>query len=629
MVRRVRNVVAVIGIAVGLLVISATSSWAHAELVKTTPSASASLDAPPERVVLEFDDSVRIPNGGLRVINESSKRLAIPSPVSSNGGRNQSVILPPLPPGAYVVSWRVVSSDGHPLRGAFTFRVGRVGNQAAVAALAEKLLGTSGGPAGIGFALAVLRFLMFCVTLLLIGALGFVPLVLNGLRLRTNWNRRIVRFSGMLAGICGLATVLLYGPYVGGYGFGRVTDGTLLDDTLGDPVGQALLVKAIALVLLSVVATSMLVRTTTSEATADTTPITATKSTGTTGTTGAPKPGTSAGLTRIATLLEPVNALALLIALVVLVAEVFSGHGNSGPHPLAAAITTIVHVAAAGLWIGGLVHVALAGGFVRRETPSVPKTDATVALRRFSDVAFASVIALVATGLFASWRQVGSVQAATETTYGRLLIVKVVVVAAIVTLGGRARRTIRVNQLRREPTDTSTDGQREAHRLGAATPGNDIAMDRGISSGKRMALGIEIARGIEIALGAVVILVTSLLVNVAPAREAVGKPIGVQLTATSLRVDLTVDPARKGRNAIHIYTLKPTGEPLAIHQATLFATKSGADIEPIELRVLRAGPNHFQVLNADLPFKGKWILEVVVDIDEFTEERTSAEIDLR
>ncbi len=167
----------VLGVVIGLLVASASPSSAHAELLTTTPASGASLDRSPSSLVFEFGESVRIPKGGIRLINESSERIATPSPTASNGGRVQTVTLPKLQSGAYVVSWRAVSADGHPIRGAFTFRVGGSGDQAAVARLAEKLLGAGGGPAGLGVTLALLRFCAFFSMIVLIGGVGYTQFV--------------------------------------------------------------------------------------------------------------------------------------------------------------------------------------------------------------------------------------------------------------------------------------------------------------------------------------------------------------------------------------------------------------------------------------------------------------------
>jgi copper transport protein len=61
-------------------------------------------------------------------------------------------------------------------------------------------------------------------------------------------------------------------------------------------------------------------------------------------------------------------------------------------------------------------------------------------VRRFSAIAFGSVVALAATGLYQSWRQVGSWSALTGTTYGQLLLAKIALVAVLVGIARVSRR---------------------------------------------------------------------------------------------------------------------------------------------------------------------------------------------
>ena len=61
-------------------------------------------------------------------------------------------------------------------------------------------------------------------------------------------------------------------------------------------------------------------------------------------------------------------------------------------------------------------------------------------MRRFSQVAFGSVVALVATGIYQSWRQLGSWSAFTGTRYGQLLLVKIGLVVLLVGIASISRR---------------------------------------------------------------------------------------------------------------------------------------------------------------------------------------------
>ena len=77
-----------------------------------------------------------------------------------------------------------------------------------------------------------------------------------------------------------------------------------------------------------------------------------------------------------------------------------------------------------------------------RSCPAGRPTSCRCVVPRFSRLAFVAVITILVTGTFQSWRQVRSTAALTETTYGRLLIVKVVLFAVLVGLGALSRRVV-------------------------------------------------------------------------------------------------------------------------------------------------------------------------------------------
>jgi copper transport protein len=92
---------------------------AHASLVASEPADGAHLDAAPTELLLRFDELV-MPLS-LRVTGPGTGELLLPPP----GTFLQAVLPAGLGEGIYVVSWRVVSADGHPVAGAFAFGVGR------------------------------------------------------------------------------------------------------------------------------------------------------------------------------------------------------------------------------------------------------------------------------------------------------------------------------------------------------------------------------------------------------------------------------------------------------------------------------------------------------------------------
>jgi copper transport protein len=101
---------------------------AHAELISTEPAAGEQLDAAPAQVVLRFTESVDVSDDAIEVLSATGDPVDVGDPAHPNGERSSIAVgLPSLDDATYVVSWRVISSDSHPVSGAFTFGVGDAG----------------------------------------------------------------------------------------------------------------------------------------------------------------------------------------------------------------------------------------------------------------------------------------------------------------------------------------------------------------------------------------------------------------------------------------------------------------------------------------------------------------------
>lgn len=80
----------------------------------------------------------------------------------------------------------------------------------------------------------------------------------------------------------------------------------------------------------------------------------------------------------------------------------------------------------------------------------------------------------------------------------------------------------------------------------------------------------------------------------------------VVVRAGDLRVEASVDPARRGRNELHLYAYRDGGGIARLDDATAVAWNHTEDIGPLELPLLRAGPHHFLTYTADLTVPGRW-----------------------
>jgi len=112
------------------------------------------------------------------------------------------------------------------------------------------------------------------------------------------------------------------------------------------------------------------------------------------------------------------------------------------PGTAAAIAGDVVHLAAAGVWIGGLPALALLLWLAGRAAGADARPYAVLAARRFSRTALALVSALVLSGVWSTWVQVGSVAGLLGTRHGRLLLVKLLAFAAMLVLAALSRRLI-------------------------------------------------------------------------------------------------------------------------------------------------------------------------------------------
>jgi len=101
------------------------AAWAHAALLKTFPAASAEVDTPPAEVRLVYDEAVE-PRFAIISVTDAAAHQEVDGSVHRSATNVDEIDVPlkRVREGWYLVFWRVISVDGHPVRGAFTFKVG-------------------------------------------------------------------------------------------------------------------------------------------------------------------------------------------------------------------------------------------------------------------------------------------------------------------------------------------------------------------------------------------------------------------------------------------------------------------------------------------------------------------------
>jgi copper transport protein len=170
----------------------------------------------------------------------------------------------------------------------------------------------------------------------------------------------------------------------------------------------------------------------------------------------------------------------------VVLADTFAdaGHSAINDNYGLALLSDGAHVLAMAIWLGGLVMLV---AVVLRRHPDALRD----VLPRFSVVALGCIAVLAATGTYQAVRNVGYWSALADTTYGRLILVKIAGLVLILALGYAARRLV----LRHYSSADSVAG-----------PDASAALRRGVVA--------------EIVTGAAVLMVTAILVATLPGKIA-------------------------------------------------------------------------------------------------------------
>jgi copper transport protein len=218
------------------------------------------------------------------------------------------------------------------------------------------------------------------------------------------------------------------------------------------------------------------------------------------------------------------------------------------------------------------------------------------------------VIALLVTGTLQSVIYLESFGDLTATAFGRAILIKIGLIAVLIAFGAW-------NQRRALPAlvDAAEAGE---------TPG---------------AIGVKLRRSLrtEIGLFVVVLGVTSALVSYSPTTAtgdgATGGPFAAEKTNGPVQAQVTVDPARVGRNTIHLYLFdaKSGAAFEGTKELTASISLPARDIGPLELKTRRAGPGHYVVEGAAVAVKGDWALHLQSRVSEFDEYSLDFEVPIR
>ncbi|MFD7107955.1 copper resistance protein CopC [Streptomyces celluloflavus] len=432
----------------GALLGGAVPAAAHAALTGSTPAQGSVVDRAPEQVSLTFSEGVAMGDDSIRVLDPKGRRVdrgKLRDLCSGDTVKYAAGLPPGLADGTYTVAWQAVSADSHPVSGAFTFSVGAPSET--TAAVPEQEAG--GGLVGALYGVA--RYLAYAGFVLLAGGAVFVLACRPAAAGVRSVQRLIVQGWAVLTGST-VAMLLLRTPYTGSGELADVFDLGGLRQVLETKPGVALVSRLLLLAVAALFVAVLFGAYARAQGAGS----------------GAPDPGSTAPAEdgrRRADLTLGLAIGGVIVAVGLAATWAMAEHASTGLQPGIAMPVDVLHLLAVAVWLGGLAAlvVSLYWG------PAVERT----AVRRFSRLAFCSVLVLVATGIYQSWRQVGTWRALTDTTYGQLLLLKTGLVVLLVGIAWTSRRwTARLTELRTPAAEEQAAGTAavDAQVSGAAAP---------------------------------------------------------------------------------------------------------------------------------------------------------------
>jgi copper transport protein len=381
-------------VAVGLALFAPAAASAHAYLVKTVPAASVELNSSPPNVQLTFDEAVEPRLAIISVTDVDAHQQTTGPPTRSPANPNTLVSsLKHLPEGWYLVYWRAISVDGHPVQGAFTFAVGPNPGPAPQFTIPH-IAGTATSTP-----LVIMKWLAFLTVMIAVGLFVLRAIIARPLVRRVEGTSlRAVSIAFAVSAVLGLIAVPAY-----------LEEATAIDSLhsfldFGAVVplwratafGRGYVDIELCLALFCVAGAIAI---------------------------WVDRPQREHR--SVAALLSLVGALIGAAAVLVLPAAV--GHAaQTTPRGLAVALDWL-HVVSGSLWIGGLIGLLV----VWLRLPATKRVAGlAVCVPRFSNVALVSVLVLLGTGVGSSVLHLPVLAALWETSYGKAILVKAAILLA-------------------------------------------------------------------------------------------------------------------------------------------------------------------------------------------------------
>ncbi len=516
---------------------------AHANLIQSDPPGNTPLPQAPAEIRLWFTEGLEPSFSKIIILDSTGAAIAASSEVDLTDDK-QMVARPAslLPDGTYTITWRALSTvDGHLTQGILPIIIGAASGEMLEVVQTETVIpGES----------SLMRWLNFLSKALMVGGLGFLIFVWRPAASEPHIEQRMNRLIWLgwgLTGLTGLLMLLLQAAIAADLSIFEVVGTPLINQIVNDTrFGQVWMLRTAVWV------------------------------------------GAGAALFFAASDRWFLWSAFGLSVGTLITTSLFS-HASVSQDLTAAVGADILHLSATALWIGGLVQFLNVIGPVRRYFDE-PLPVLSKLVGGFSNFARVAVASLIITGLYATWLQVGSVEALASTLYGQLLIIKLALLIPVLLLAAA----------------------------------NLILTHRGLQAGDVVwGERLRWLVSAEVVLTVCILAVVGMMTAIQPARneyqsrpvmvEAQPNPIVQTESALGMNVELEVSPGYTGENTFTVRVTDRAGEPIDdVSLIRLRVQSRSQNTGESELRPERGSEGVYSVVGSDLGFDGDWRIRTMV-----------------
>jgi copper transport protein len=532
---RATRLAASAALALGLALAAAPAASAHAILLRTEPSPQTTVKQSPTAVKLHFSEAVEAAFGAVRLFDVDGHRVDSGKLSRADGDKEVDLPVPHLKDGSYTLTWRVVSADGHPVHGGFSFYVGAPSTISAVAVAGDASVGRT-----VSWGFGIDRFSWFAAFFALVGTVVlrrwvWTPAVAaGGLResaAADTFRRHVSRTLGgawVALAVAGALSLVFQAATASGLSLAVVFHFDVLNQVLQTNFGR-LWLWTIGLTAAAAV------------------PVFALRK-------GRALFGISPR--RWAdVLLAAAAGLAVVTAM--------NGHARTLPHERLGVPSLAVHLMAVAVWVGGLGALVVLGGLAWRSlSPADRPVLVGQLVRRFGRLALVAVAVVVASGTLNAVLDLGSVGDLWRLRYGQIVLAKIALLAIALAFAAR----------------------------------HHWAVPRRLAAGKAGAVkGFARSSAVELAVLTGAVALAAGLVALIPGRSvalAAKGPVNQERHAGSYTVQLFIDPTAPGPNEVHVTFVDAQGLGAAeITNAQVSLVPAGGDPQTLAMRLI--SPGHF------------------------------------